>query len=103
MALDVKRALTLSTPNALKVFLAPGTGLAQAVRAGLPPTSKEPQVQQALQAANAEAERAQVSCGALQSFAGLSHCVTDSCAAQDFVWAVAVWLCAALVQRHTCC
>ncbi|KAL0028975.1 hypothetical protein WJX77_009213 [Trebouxia sp. C0004] len=58
MALDVKRALTLSVPSALKVFLAPGTGLAQAVRAGLPPTTKEPQIQQAIQAATAEAERA---------------------------------------------
>ena len=61
MPLDVKRAVALSTPNALKVFLAPGAGLAQAVRAGLPPTTKEPQVQQAIQAANAEAERAKVS------------------------------------------
>ncbi len=106
MALDVKRALTLSAPNALKVFLAPGTGLAQAVRAGLPPTTKEPQVQQAIQAANAEAERAKVSFGALQSFAGLSYCLTDSCAAQDSVSAVTVWLCAALarfLQCHTYC
>ena len=61
MALDVKRALALSVPNALQVFLAPGASLAQAVRAGLPPTTKEPQVQQAIQAANAEAERAKVS------------------------------------------
>ena len=61
MPLDVKRAVALSTSNALKVFLVPGAGLAQAVRAGLPPATKEPQVQQAIQAANAEAERAKVS------------------------------------------
>ena len=84
MALDVKRAVALSTPNALKVFLAPGTGLAQAVRAGLPPTTKEPQIQQAIQAASAEAERAKVTFGALQSFAGFSYCLTGSSAAQDF-------------------
>ena len=61
MPLDVKRALALSVPGALKIFLAPGAGLAQAVRAGLPPTTKEPQVQQAIQAATAEAEKAKVS------------------------------------------
>ena len=106
MALDVKRAVALSTPNALKVFLAPGTGLAQAVRAGLPPTTKEPQIQQAIQAASAEAERAKVSFGALQSFAGFSYCLTGSAAAQDFASAVNVWLCAALarfMECHTCC
>ncbi len=82
MTLDMKRALALSVPNALKVFLAPGTGLAQAVRAGLPPTTKEPQIQQAIQAVIAEAERAKVSEGALQSFSGFSYCLTYSCAAQ---------------------
>jgi len=82
MTLDMKRALALSVPNALKVFLAPGTNLAQAVRAGLPPTTKEPQIQQAIQAATAEAQRAKVSEGALQSFSGFSYCLTYSCAAQ---------------------
>lgn len=61
MPLDAKRASALSVPGALKIFLAPGGGLAQAVRAGLPPTTKEPQVQQAIQAATAEAEKAKVS------------------------------------------
>lgn len=61
MPLDLKRALALSVPGALKIFLAPGAGLAQAVRAGLPPTTKEPQVQQAIQAATADAEKAKVS------------------------------------------
>ena len=61
MSLDVKRSVAMNVPNALKVLLAPGAGLAQAVRAGLPPTTKEPQVQQAIQAATAEAERARVS------------------------------------------
>lgn len=60
LPLDVKRAVAVTVPNALKVYLAPGSGLAQAVRAGLPPTTKEPQVQQAIQAATAEAEKAKV-------------------------------------------
>lgn len=60
LPLDVKRALAVAVPNALKVYVAPGAGLAQAVRAGLPPTTKEPQVQQAIQAATAEAEKAKV-------------------------------------------
>lgn len=66
LPLDLKRALAASVPNALKVYVAPGAGLAQAVRAGLPPTTKEPQVQQAIQAATAEAEKAKV-CQSTQS------------------------------------
>ena len=50
----------MNVPNALKVLLPPGAGLAQAVRAALAPTTKEPQVQQAIQAATAEAEKANV-------------------------------------------
>ena len=61
MAVDVRRALAVAMPNALKVYLAPGAGLAQAVRAGLPPGTKEPQVQQAIQTATAEADKAKVS------------------------------------------
>ena len=61
MPLDMKRAVALAVPNALKVFIHPGAGLAQAVRAGLPPATKEPQVQQAIQAATAEVEKAKVS------------------------------------------
>lgn len=61
MALDVKRALAVAAPNALRLYLAPGAGLAQAVRAGLPPGTKEPQVQQAIQTATAEADKAKVS------------------------------------------
>lgn len=60
LSLDVKKALAVAVLNALKVYVAPGAGLAQAVRAGLPPTTKEPQVQQAIQAATAEAEKAKV-------------------------------------------
>ena len=61
LSLDVTRALAVAVPKALKVYLAPGAGLAQAVRAGLPPGTKEPQVQQAVQAATAEADKAKVS------------------------------------------
>ncbi len=61
LPLDVKRSTAVTVPNVLKVFLAPGAGLAQAVRAGLPPTTKEPQIQLAIQAATAEAEKAKVS------------------------------------------
>lgn len=63
LSLDAKRAPAVAVPNALKVYLAPGPGLAQAVRAGLPPGTKEPQVQQAIQAATAEADKAKVSGG----------------------------------------
>ena len=60
LPLDLKRALAVNLPIALKVLLSPGPGLAQAVRAALPSTTKEPQVQQAIQAATAEAEKANV-------------------------------------------
>ena len=60
LPLDVKRTLAVKVPNALKVLLPPGAGLAQAVRTALPPTTKEPQEQQAIQAATAEAEKANV-------------------------------------------
>lgn len=68
LSLDVKRALAVAVPSALKVYLAPGPGLAQAVRAGLPPGTKEPQVQQAIQAATAEADKAKVSGGNQQAY-----------------------------------
>lgn len=79
LSLDVTRALALAVPRALKVYLAPGAGLAQAVRAGLPPGSKEPQVQQAIQTATLEAEKAKVS-GSNQLDLGCStHSSTFSC------------------------
>ena len=82
LSVDVTRALTVAVPKALKVYLNPGAGLAQAVRAGLPPGTKEPQVQQAIQVATAEADKAKVSgsnqlphCCSTHSSAFLCHAI----------------------------
>ena len=73
LSLDVTKALAVAVPKALKVYLAPGAGLAQAVRAGLPPGTKEPQVQQAIQAATAEADKAKVSGSNQLTWSQLQH------------------------------
>ena len=79
LSLDVTRALAVAVPKAVKVCLVPGAGLAQAVRASLPPGTKEPQVQQAIQAATAEAGKAKVSARnqLIWSWAQLSISVTS--------------------------
>ena len=59
--LDVKRAMSLTVPNALKALIDPRGGLAEAVKGGLPPGTKEPQIQQAIEAATADIHRAKVS------------------------------------------
>lgn len=61
LRLDVKQGVALAMPNALKVFIDPKGTLAEAVKAGLPPGTKEPQIQQAIQAATAEVQHAKVS------------------------------------------
>lgn len=59
--LDVKQAMSLTVPNALKALIDPRGGLAEAVKGGLPPGTKEPQIQQAIEAATADIHRAKVS------------------------------------------
>ena len=61
LRLDVKQGVALAMPNALKVFIDPKGTLAEAVKAGLAPGTKEPQVQQAIQAATTEVQHAKVS------------------------------------------
>lgn len=58
--LDVPRSMSLTVPNALKVLIDPRAGLAEAVKAGLAPGTKEPQIQQAVEAATVDIHRAKV-------------------------------------------